>query len=319
MRKTTANLRLERVERVPISIILSGFATSLIFGLSFLFTKNAIEHVSVYTLLYYRFALALGFMNLLVGLGLIKLGKARYYKLLLLLLTIFQLIPYFTFEVNGLKFVISAEAGMLVALIPIVVNLLAYLLLREKNNRLHYLLVAIAFLGVLLIVGFEFSTQNFLGKFLLIRAVFSAGFYNIWARKVSAEFTPIQLTYFMMLVGFVYFTALSILRKDFEISFRMEVIVGALYLGILSSAVAFFLVNYMVKRMSPTVTSIFANLTTVISVIAGAILRNETVTPVQIIGMSMVSVLIFFISSVNHRKLRRGGMKDDADLLDISN
>ncbi len=291
-------------ERLPISVVAAGVAISTIFGLSFLFTKNAIEHVDVYTFLSYRFAVAFAFMNLLVALRIVRLKKAKYYKLIPLVA--FQPILYFTFEINGLRYSTSAEAGMLMALIPIVVNLLAYFLLGERGNWLHYLLVGIAFFGVILIVGFEFSSRSFLGKLLLIGAVFSAGFYNILSRKFSRDFEPVQITYFMMLVGFVYFTLTSLIRGQFEINLQLEVLTGALYLGILSSAIAFFLVNFMIKRVSPIVTSMFSNLTTVVSLIAGIAFRNEKITLLQILGMCVVlaAVVSLSINGINNSKLK---------------
>ncbi|WP_041446634.1 DMT family transporter [Pseudothermotoga thermarum] len=280
---------------MPLTVVFSGVAVSLIFGLSFLFTKNAIEYIDVYTFLSYRFAVALCFVQII---WMIKSKQhkvsTKYYKLIPL--AIFQPILYFTFEINGLKLTSSAEAGMLIALIPIMVNLLAYLFLKEHADWLHYLLVLISFVGAVLIIGFEITSQNFLGKILLMGAVLSAGFYNILSRKFSREFSPLQITHFMMLVGFVYFTTFSLIMGRFKIVFHPQVLISALYLGALSSTVAFFLVNYMISKASPIFTSLFSNLTTVVSVIAGVIFRNEKIMPTQILGMILILTSLTFVT-----------------------
>jgi drug/metabolite transporter (DMT)-like permease len=74
--------------------------------------------------------------------------------------------------------------------------------------------------------------------------------------------------------------------------FNVHVVIGTLYLGVLSSTVAFFLLNYAIGKMSPIFTTLFSNFTTVISVIAGVVFRNETVGTQQIAGMGLIIVSI---------------------------
>lgn len=97
----------------------------------------------------------------------------------------------------------------------------------------------------------------------------------------------------MMVTGFLFFTSLSIFTRQFTLNFAKPVIISALYLGILSSTVAFFLVNFMVSKVSPTISSLFSNLTTIVSVLAGSIIRNEVIRPLQILGMVMILVALF--------------------------
>jgi len=81
-----------------------------------------------------------------------------------------------------------------------------------------------------------------------------------------------------------------------QVSLEPQVWFGALYLGIFSSVVAFYLLNFMVKKASPIFTTLFSNLTTVVSVIAGVVFRNETVRPLQIVGVSLVLLSVFVMS-----------------------
>ncbi|NCU42422.1 MAG: phospholipid carrier-dependent glycosyltransferase, partial [Candidatus Moranbacteria bacterium] len=137
----------------------------------------------------------------------------------------------------------------------------------------------ISFLGVMLIVIFK-STSSFGGSItgilFLLGAVISGGFYNILSRKSSSNFTPIEITFVMMNVGAVVFTCISLtefisgnnLYGYVEPLLKPEAILSVTYLGVLSSIVAFFLVNFMLSNLEATKSSIFGYLTTVISVIA---------------------------------------------------
>jgi drug/metabolite transporter (DMT)-like permease len=70
------------------------------------------------------------------------------------------------------------------------------------------------------------------------------------------------------------------------------------YLSIVSSVMAFLLLNYGSSYVSVSEASIFANLTTVISIAAGIIFVNETFTLWQIIG-AIIIVGSVYISSTN--------------------
>lgn len=277
---------------MSLSVLISGLSVSLIFGLSFLFTKNSLDHVPAYTFLSYRFLVAAIGVTILYAARVIRLSRKPYWRLWRVV--IFQPILYFTLETNGLRFTTSSEAGMLIAMIPIAVMLISPYFLRERVRWWQYGFAGLSFTGVALIIGFgELLGGALLGKLMLLGAVFSAAMYNVASRRLSREFRPEEITFFMMLTGFVFFTLLSLGTGQYELDLNPTVLVGAIYLGLFSSIVAFFLVNFMLSKVSPTVSSLFANLTMVISVLAGSFVRREVVRPVQILGMVLIVVSLF--------------------------
>lgn len=274
--------------------MLAGFCVSFIFGFSFLFTKNALDHLNPLTFLSYRFFVASVLFVALKFFGVVRFEKKPYWKLWRLI--IFQPILYFLFETMGVARIISSEAGMIVALIPIIVNVLAIFMLRERADSIHYALLLTGFLGSVLIVGFDLTAQNLLGKLLMLLAVFSAAFYTINARKLSKEFTPEEISFFMMITGFIFFTLVSVLAGQFKLLLNVHTVSAAMYLGILSSAVAFYLLNYMVKHASPILTSLFSNLTTVVACLAGVVFRGERIGSEQILGVTIVLTSLFVMT-----------------------
>lgn len=282
--------------------MLAGFCVSLIFGFSFLFTKNALDHLNPLTFLSYRFFVASVLFVALKFFGVVRFEKKPYWKLWRLI--VFQPILYFLFETTGVARINSSEAGMIVALIPIVVNVLAIFMLKEHGDSIHYALLLTSFLGSVLIVGFDLTAQNLLGKLLMLLAVFSAAFYTINARRFSKEFTPEEISFFMMLSGFVFFALVSLLSGQFKFVLNVHTVSAALYLGILSSAVAFFLLNYMVKHASPILTSLFSNLTTVVACLAGVAFRGERIVSEQILGVAIVLASLF-VMTIRNRQTKR--------------
>ena len=61
-----------------------------------------------------------------------------------------------------------------------------------------------------------------------------------------------------------------------------------LYLGIISSVLAFFMLNYANTYLPVAKTTVFSNITTVISVLAGGMFLDEKITPIAILSTVMI-------------------------------
>jgi len=266
---------------------LAGVTMAVIFGLSFMFTKNALSFVRPFEFLAFRFGVSTVFILMLLGLKVIKLRRKPYWKLLLV--AAFQPVLYFVFETLGLSRIPSSEAGIIIATIPIAVAILSPIFLKEHPHVLQVPFLVSSVFGVIFMVGMNSLQGDLLGDLLVLGAVLMAAFYNIASRKFSKEFKPEETTFVMMLAGGLTFNILALMDGiDYSKLLIPTVFVGAMYLGILSSVAAFFLINYMLTKVSPVQSSIFANLTTVVSVLAGTLIRREELRWYHLLGMVMI-------------------------------
>jgi len=69
---------------------------------------------------------------------------------------------------------------------------------------------------------------------------------------------------------------------------HVEVRTAVLYLGILSSVTAFFLLNYTISKLRVSQTAGFNNLTTVVAVSAGVIFGGEAFTWLHAVGVGLI-------------------------------
>jgi len=72
--------------------------------------------------------------------------------------------------------------------------------------------------------------------------------------------------------------------------------VAVLYLAVVSSVGAFLLLNYSLSHISAGRTLIFANFSTVMSILAGILIMGDRFTPVQLAGILLITVSIFGVS-----------------------
>jgi len=150
-----------------------------------------------------------------------------------------------------------------------------------------------------------FGSGTFVGFMLLLAAVLAAGLYGPMSRKLSAHSSPFEITFIMMWVGALVFNAIGLsvagaagtLSTYFTAAFAPGALTGVLYLSILSSIIAFFIINYAVSKIRASKTAGFANLVTVISILAGVIIAGETILPLQIVGIVLILVSIWGVVS----------------------
>lgn len=260
--------------------------SATIFGLSFLFTKGALEHMGTYPLLALRFILAALIMWLLRRFRLIRVDLKGRPLWGVILLAVFEPIIYFICETAGIRMTTTSEAGLMISMIPVVVAILGAVFLKEVPTVLQALSIALSVGGVALIAlggGALAFSGHALGLLALGGAVFAAGGYSVLSRRLSTRFTPIEITYVMMWTAALFFGVMAVINA-LRSGGCSSVLAGlghpaawgaVVYLGVLSSVVAYFGVNYVLSKVEANRSAVLSNLVTVVSVAAGVVIRHE--------------------------------------------
>jgi drug/metabolite transporter (DMT)-like permease len=142
----------------------------------------------------------------------------------------------------------AINGSLITSASPAFILVFAVLLLGEKLTRQRGLAIVLATLGVLLIVNpaeAEFGSETFLGDVALGVAAVSWGLYSVLVRRVSAGQDTLTVTFFAFLGGMLLVLPASM----FELVDRpigqidLPIVLGVLYLGVMSTAVATWLWN----------------------------------------------------------------------------
>ncbi len=279
--------------------IFSGLVFTLIFGFSFMFSKIVLDLMTPIEMIAYRFLIATLVLNLLKLLKIIKIDlKGKNIKVVLLA-SLGEPVMYFIFESLGLNLTSSFEAGLVISLIPVVTTVFSVIFLKEVLKGIQVLFILLSVSGVVFINLMKENLSlsgSFLGIIFLLVAVFASGFYNITSKKASTSFTPIEITYVMMHVGAITFNIILIINNlikgtmnsYFTPLLSLKAIIPILYLAILSSIVAFFLVNYSISKMKVSQFAVLGNFTTIVSIFAGVFILKEDFLWYHIVGSVMI-------------------------------
>ena len=283
---------------------------SAIFGMSFMFSKLALEVAKPTVLLAFRFAIAFGAMSLAIlvnaSVGKVR-GKALFAFSLkgkpvgsLVLLGLIQPVLYFFCENYGILYTSSAVAGTIIAVVPIACILMDVLVLHEKVTRRQILCAVLCIGGVALIYMGGETHISLLGLVLLMMTVGCDAAYYTLSHKAAAKFTAFEVTYVMFTVGMVFFIPAALIQgaghmaETFLPAIRSGSFWGAvIYLGLVSSVVAYFLLNFANAHLTVSEASLFSNVTTVVSVLAGVVLLKEPFGVWQMLGVAVILVCVY--------------------------
>jgi drug/metabolite transporter (DMT)-like permease len=282
-------------------IYMAGAGWASIFGLSFLVTKGALEVLSPLELLFLRFALATLVLGALAALKLVKLDFRGKPRRELFLICLFQPVLYFSFETYGLRETASSTAGLILGALPAAVAALSVPMLKERLSARQVVGLVASVAGVVLIVldgrlraGGGGGADSLRGVLLVVGALASAAFYNVFSRKASVHYGPFETTFAMMASGAAFFGLLalaaslvpSVAKSGPGLLERATPAAwGAVaYLGLLSSVLAFFLVNLSLSRLKASQASIFGTVVTLVALVAGVAFRSEKLSLVELAG-----------------------------------
>lgn len=299
--------------------LLAALLGNSIFGFSFLFSKIALEITIPSVMLAIRFTTAFVVLNLIVlagrmikkknGTPLIEFSlKGKPWKSIVLL-AIFQPVIYFFAESNGIALTSSAFAGTIIAVVPLVGVIFDVVIMHEKVSKKQMICSLASITGVVVTtIGAKGMKSSSIGVLLLLIAVSSGAFFYVFSKKSGEYYNPLERTYVMFGIGSAAYIILGLIQSagNFEIVILPAVTSFAfwrsiLYLSVVSSIGAFMLLNFCSSYISVSEASIFANFTTVISIIAGVVIMKEPFTLAQVIG-AVIIVGSVYLSSVGGNK-----------------
>ena len=285
---------------------LAAVSYSIIIGFSFLFIKFTLVSAHPLDTLAHRFTVSMAGAALI----LLFFKRTRFslsWKQVMAILPLAILYPlmFFMFQVFGLNFSSTTEAGIFQAMIPIFTMFLAAGILGERPHLYRKIGIGLSVSGVIFILvlkGVNIGSGSMLGGGLILISAFSSAGYNVLARKLVQNYNVFQMSCVMTAIGFIFFNGFAIGRHvmthDLNLYFQpfldMKFTLSILYLGILSSLCTSFLSNYALIELEASQMSLFAHLATLITLAAGAFILGEPLSYYHIIGaLLIIGGLIF--------------------------
>lgn len=200
---------------------------------------------------------------------------------------------------NGLLFVAqqtvpSSVAAIIQALLPIVTALWALLLLGERPTRTGLAGVVLGFVGIGFVIQPDPANVvagDTLGRLLVVGQVISVGLGGVIIQRAGPDIGRVALTGWSMLLGALVLHAGSLLAREVPTADALvPTAVGAiLYLGVFSTAVAFFIYFTILEEHGAFQAALVSYLVPVVATLVGVFVLGETLGLPTIVGFGLIA------------------------------
>lgn len=237
-------------------------------------------------------------------------NKATIYKNLhwIVLLGFLSVVIYTSFVYIGLQYTTVVNAGLLSAIVPVVIMALSYFMLNEKLSLLKVVGVISSILGVMVIITHGhladiLQLKANMGDMLILIAVIAWGFFSTLLKKLSLQLSPLIILYCTAVAGaFILLPAYGYtMMHGHIVHFNLITLMSVSYAAIFASIFAFTFWNIGVMRIGPSKASYFLNLLPVFCCILAIVILHEQFHFYAVVGALLVLLGIVCATCFNKR------------------
>ena len=294
------------MDKKTLKIYGAALLFSVLVGFTFIGVKVITEIGTTLEILTYRYNFAFLGTAVLVIFGSKKMRFKAKDKKNLAYTAIFYIL-FMVLQAAGLVYTTSIVSGIIFSLIPIIAKVIASVYLGEQTTGLQnlFVLISVSALIVMILLDAKEINTNVWGILLLLLSSTAMAISNVFMRFVRKSYTPLEISFAISLLGFAAFNLVTLvlglkngsIMGHLLLSQNLVFMVASAYLGIFCTLLTSFLMSYSLAHLEAVKATMFGNLSTAISLIAGAILLSEPLkyyhvlcTLLIIIGVAGVSV-----------------------------
>jgi len=199
------------------------------------------------------------------------------------------------FQFVGTKLSTASNGALVTSATPAFVLLFAPIILKEKTTLRGVTALAISTLGVLAVIDprkADLSSALFLGNLSLLAAALTWALYSVLVRKVSAGVDLIASSAVMLIGGMpssLLFGAIEVNRQGIG-EITIGIVLGTLFIGIVSTAIAMYLWNFAFAQLPASVASLTFFAQPVVGTLLGWFFLSEKVTPLFLVGGTLIGI-----------------------------
>lgn len=206
---------------------------------------------------------------------------------------------YYLFEGYALHFTTSSQAGVVSALVPLLVAVGAWLFLKERLGARPIAAIAVSLVGVAAL-SLGATTQAaapnpVLGASLEFLAVASAAGYMLTTKLLGGRYHPWLLTGAQVGIGALAFLPSALAAGTASWADATPLAWASIvYLGVFVSLGAFGLYNTALSLMPASRASLAINLVPAVAVLTGWLALGETLSPTQLLACGAILGAVVF-------------------------
>ncbi|RAK18404.1 threonine/homoserine efflux transporter RhtA [Anoxybacillus vitaminiphilus] len=276
-----------------------------IWGGMYVVSKYVLDFVPPITLVWLRYVIAFIVLFAILRINHLKHeAHTTFRKKDWLLLGWIGFIGYFvsiSLQFIGTKLSDAHTGALITSATPAFIVLFAKLVLKETLTIRKITALLLATIGVVIVIGFDGNAgKSFWGNIALLGAAVTWALLSVYVKAASSRFSILTITTYAIFFAILFTTPFMIweLQSTDMMLNHSYVILGILYLGIVSTAGAFFLWNKGMEMIDAGIGSLFFFFQPLVGSFLGWLLLNEHLNESFFIGglLILAGALIVIIN-----------------------
>ena len=286
------------------------FACNLMWSLQFTCIKLTQDQVGPYFTVWAPMLLATLLLAPFAVYEFKKGGKKIKDVLIFIQLAMLGVFPAQVLMTWGTQYSLASNAAILSLCLPVITAVFAFLLLKEKMNKIRWLSFIIAIIGVILcstgdIKQINFGSKYAVGNILIFLAIVGNAYYNTGIKKIADRYTEIEMVFFTYIVMVVLLTPL-VLYYEHDIfaripSFTRQTWTGMTLLTLFHNFLSMILFFKALKSLDAMQVALSNYLIAFFGLPIAAIWLGETLNSMAIAGGILVLISTIIITVIDHR------------------
>lgn len=261
---------------------------AIIWGSGFVASAVSLEHFTPYQILAIRFLIGIILLSIVFFKKLKNIKKSTIIKGAIIGVFLYLA---FALQTVGLVYTTPSKNAFITAVNVVIVPFIAFFIFKRKMDKFELFgaLLAIVGIGVL---SLKLSGGVNFGDFLTLLCAVAFAFHIIYTAKFVKNEDPVLLTVVQMAAATVLGFIVVLFKGETNFVSNFEGVSAVLYLGIISTTIAFLLQTVAQKYTTETKAAIILSTEAFWGMVFSIIILSEVLTGKMVIGATLILAAI---------------------------
>jgi drug/metabolite transporter (DMT)-like permease len=205
-------------------------------------------------------------------------------------------------QITGLKYTTAANTGWIIGTAPIFIAVLGFIFLKEKLNLIKITGIAVAFIGLILLVGkgnpMNINLVKNVGDLLVLLSSFTWGVYSIINKKISLNYSPLMTILYLFILMALIIIPFNINQQAIDSINHLSTVgwISILFLGLLCSGVSYVIWAYSLREMESAKVGAYLYLEPFVTVLSAWLFLKEEITLVMLLSGLLIILGVYIVN-----------------------
>ena len=203
---------------------------------------------------------------------------------------------------EGLNLSTPINASIIITAIPVIIMIFSHYILKEKITTIKVVGIILGAAGALMIIlsagSGDFKSSTMLGNLLIFINATSWALYLVLIKPLMKKYDSITIMKWVFFFGLIIifpFTFKSFMTSSF-ITIPFHIWMSVLFVVFAATVIAYFLNNYSLKTVSPSVNGIYIYLQPLIASVVAILFGKDELTVIKTIAALLIMAGVYFVT-----------------------